>query len=191
MKPFLEALLSLLGAVVAAWLPLTLLALAAVVALLDGTLSNVAPAFSANGFLLTVFEFVAGAALVSVLSEATRSDASAWSHWLTAVGLVLLVGGFTSTVLGGSVRADGESAPLGLLCRYRGPGARYHDDGSTGAPRGWRRVNGREARRSRRMARPMTSRRTTARRLGSETSRRRSTEPGPSMGETSRGSSVK
>ena len=108
----LSTLSSLLDAFVAAWLRLALLGLDAVVALLDGTLSNVAPALSANEFLLTVFvfEFVAGAALVTVLAEATRSEGSDWSSWLPAVGVILFVSWFTSTLFGSSVWGVGEGA---------------------------------------------------------------------------------
>lgn len=108
----LSALLGLLDAFVAAWLRLALLGLDAVVALLDGTLANVAPALSANEFLLTVFvfEFIAGVALVTVLYEATRSGGSEWSSWLSAVGVILFVSGLTSTLFGSSVWGVDEGA---------------------------------------------------------------------------------
>ncbi|WP_331232877.1 hypothetical protein [Natronorarus salvus] len=45
-----------------------------------------------------------------MLYEATRSGGSEWSSWLSAVGVILFVSGFTSTLFGSSVWGVGEEA---------------------------------------------------------------------------------
>ena len=97
----LSLLFRFVDAVVAAFLRVFLLFLGGIVTVFEEIASDAVPTVTANEFIITLFlfEFFAGALLVYVLYEATRSSGTWYGSWSAGLGLILFVSGWFSLLL--------------------------------------------------------------------------------------------